>query len=244
VTSNSIGGGSVGSSAYATNLGDVYATLPGGLGDIPLSYSNGSITTSGLSEGTIVHTQGGDYDIVAPNTPGATYNPSNGYWGKKYDQGGPVTYTGPAWVDGTLNRPELFLNNNDVAKIYGLIHTTDDLSAKLKESANDIIQATETLTPTYQRIELSDFIDPQKIDSLRAALSLVPSYQTHLDDILYGTANRILERNIATTVNQNQAPVTIGDIIINNPVGNAGDLAREINNSLRNRMMQLVYSSR
>lgn len=35
----------------------------------------------------------------------------------KYAQGGLVNYTGPAWVDGTPNKPEAFLNSEDTKRI-------------------------------------------------------------------------------------------------------------------------------
>lgn len=35
----------------------------------------------------------------------------------KYKEGGLVNYTGPAWVDGSPERPEAFLNSEDTARI-------------------------------------------------------------------------------------------------------------------------------
>lgn len=44
--------------------------------------SNGN-APSGTQIGDVVHTAGGDYSVVAPNTAGAKYNPSSGLWSIK-----------------------------------------------------------------------------------------------------------------------------------------------------------------
>lgn len=46
--------------------------------------SNGN-APSGTQIGDVVHTAGGDYSVVAPNTSGAKYNPSSGLWSIKVD---------------------------------------------------------------------------------------------------------------------------------------------------------------
>lgn len=79
-SSSSYGGGSGGSSAPS---GNTWATIPG-LGKVSVHVdSNGNTTNRGLSAGTVVHTNGGDYKIVSAGTKGATYNPSSGYWSVK-----------------------------------------------------------------------------------------------------------------------------------------------------------------
>lgn len=46
--------------------------------------SNG-VAPKGLSVGDTVKTQGGNFQIVNPGTPGAGYNPDSGYWSVKVD---------------------------------------------------------------------------------------------------------------------------------------------------------------
>jgi hypothetical protein len=40
-----------------------------------------------------------------------------GYVSAKFEKGGLVNYTGPAWVDGTPDRPEAFLSSEDTERI-------------------------------------------------------------------------------------------------------------------------------
>lgn len=42
---------------------------------------------SGLSAGDLVTTGGGTYQVTAPGAAGSSYNPSSGYWSRKYDGG-------------------------------------------------------------------------------------------------------------------------------------------------------------
>lgn len=50
--------------------------------------------------------------------------------GKKYATGGLVDYTGPAWVDGSLGKPEAFLNPYQTEQIGALADTLDTNSVK------------------------------------------------------------------------------------------------------------------
>lgn len=46
---------------------------------------------------------------------------------KRYLSGGLVDYTGPAWVDGTPDRPESFLNAEDTARIGSAAKILSDI---------------------------------------------------------------------------------------------------------------------
>lgn len=46
--------------------------------------SNGNAPSNAVV-GDIVHTAGGDYEVVAPNTVGASFNPQSGLWSKKVE---------------------------------------------------------------------------------------------------------------------------------------------------------------
>ena len=57
--------------------------------------SNGSDNGTGnaptsATVGDTVITSGGNYQVVAPGTPGASYNPSSGFWSTKLDTANPV----------------------------------------------------------------------------------------------------------------------------------------------------------
>lgn len=66
-------------------------------------------------EETIKKFQGTDkYTVEKAESTGNFFNP---YEWKKYATGGLVNYTGPAWVDGSANRPEAFLSSEDTRRI-------------------------------------------------------------------------------------------------------------------------------
>lgn len=82
-----VGGGSVSTSYSQTNPDtfftsagfDSYATIPGAFGgNVGINIENGKTTTTGLPIGTIVHTQGGDYQIT-----GGTGEAGNPYQSQK-----------------------------------------------------------------------------------------------------------------------------------------------------------------
>lgn len=75
-----------GSSGSSGSSGKVVNVAPGG--NAP----------AGTQIGDIVRTAGGDYKVVAPNTPGANYNPTNGLWSIKVSgtSSGTTTTTTPA----------------------------------------------------------------------------------------------------------------------------------------------------
>ena len=85
--SSSSGGGSSSSKDSSSSKGGSSTTTAtrsdGSKVDVTIDASTNSTTTKGLSTGTVVHTDGGDYKIVSPNTSGASYNPNSGYWSIK-----------------------------------------------------------------------------------------------------------------------------------------------------------------
>lgn len=88
-SSNTSGGSGGGETQQNTPQGHVYDS-----GIQKIIEENKNIVYAeeappGLSYGTVVRTKGGDYKIVAPNTPGANYNPNTGYWSIK--EGTPST---------------------------------------------------------------------------------------------------------------------------------------------------------
>ena len=80
-------GGVDGSSAQtAPPEGNTLAYIPTVGEKLIHSDSDGNITTKGLPEGTVVHTDDGDYKIVSKWTDGAKHNPYSGYWSIKLDE--------------------------------------------------------------------------------------------------------------------------------------------------------------
>lgn len=114
--SGASGGSSKGSSGVSIrpsgSSGTTTAWVPG-TGTITVNASGGSTHTSGLPTGTVVHTQGGNYEIVKPGTSGATYNPNSGYWSVKKDATGTLSSEGGMRLVGEEG-PELrVLNEGD-----------------------------------------------------------------------------------------------------------------------------------
>lgn len=62
------------------------------------------------NESTDAYEAVGEWNAKYPNNPASIQF-------KKYATGGLVDYTGPAWVDGTRNKPEAFLNAKDTQRI-------------------------------------------------------------------------------------------------------------------------------
>lgn len=65
------------------------------------------------------------------------YNGKN-LW-KKYETGGLVDYTGPAWVDGSKSKPEAFLSAEDTAMLKSKIFSNSDGSLKALVAALEAI---------------------------------------------------------------------------------------------------------
>ena len=109
-----VSGGGRGGSSGGVSFGSYTNTawIPG-IGTVGVNISNGSTTTSGLPTGSIVHTNGGDYEIVAPGTSGAHYNKTSGYWSVKKDATGTLGSEGGMRLVGEEG-PELrVLNEGD-----------------------------------------------------------------------------------------------------------------------------------
>lgn len=77
--SNSSNGNNRNSSSGGRSNGSSGSTSSGNLVQVK---SDGN-APSGTQVGDTVRTAGGDFKVVAPNTPGATYNPSSGLWSIK-----------------------------------------------------------------------------------------------------------------------------------------------------------------
>lgn len=83
----------------------------------PTIYLPGSFNTRAEAEAILseyIRKYGGTLDYISV-TSIANSERKGAY--KKYAKGGLVDYTGPAWVDGTPNKPESFLNSEDTARI-------------------------------------------------------------------------------------------------------------------------------
>ena len=78
------------------------------------------------------------------------YNGMTGYsykqYIKKYAQGGLVDYTGPAWVDGSKNKPEAFLSAKDTALLKSKIFSDSNFSLR------SCIEAIQALADNFRSI--------------------------------------------------------------------------------------------
>jgi hypothetical protein len=64
---------------------------------------------------------------------------------EKFEQGGLVDFTGPAWVDGTKTKPEAFLSADDTAMLKSKIFSNSDGSLKA------LVAALEAITDNTSR---------------------------------------------------------------------------------------------
>lgn len=76
------------------------------------------------------------------------------YFIKKYASGGYVDYTGPAWVDGTKNKPEYMLNARQTIQFENLISTLDILT-----NNNSLSSIKDNSTPKSIQYNLSINVD-------------------------------------------------------------------------------------
>ena len=73
----------------------------------------------------------------------------------QYLSGGLIDYTGPAWVDGSLGRPEMILNADDTQKMMNIVDTLHDLDVgvindlyhSVVDSAMSYLYSLSSLTP-------------------------------------------------------------------------------------------------
>jgi hypothetical protein len=146
---------------------------------------------------------------------------------RAYKQGGVVDFDGLAMMHGG-NSAEMVLNNNDVAKVHDLIHTSDNLTSGLlgaskliKVSVAELMDSNETFKKLMTSgLSVADGIPNRNL--------FQPSVQPH---------HHIHEKQ---PINH----VEIGDIHIHEQVGDVDGLARAINNNIRNLGMQFSFSKR
>lgn len=82
----------------------------------------------------------------------ATSSPS----GNSYATGGLVDYTGPAWVDGTKNKPELMLNATDTANLLQTVSSLNELDSNTIGVINQyILNAVSAMSSAYSGLTAS-----------------------------------------------------------------------------------------
>ena len=134
----------------------------------PKVWSTGSGYVSGQGKpGDIVVTAGGTYKIGAdgkgkPIDSGVSVNASDPNWKSKvnaeaeaykkkmgYSSGGVVDYTGDAVVHGSKGRSEVVFNSTDAKKLYELVHSTNTLLPKVKDSTLAAVESGIITNNTY-----------------------------------------------------------------------------------------------
>lgn len=134
---------------------------------------------AGAGIGDIVHTAGGDYQIVPSDTPGASYNPESGHWSVKVDgyASGTTNAKGGLSLVGE-NGPELrILNSGDSILPNDLTHNlinwgklpVENVFSKIKNSENVIHFTIENLNLSNVK-DGNDFINYLNSNIWRKAL--------------------------------------------------------------------------
>lgn len=125
---------------YATQVRDTYGDSIRSMVDTGSGY-DGEILRQILDHGQIsvsASGNGGLYNYLVANESllkpiaekwdrGVSSN--IGYVSAKFEKGGLVNYTGPAWVDGSPNRPEAFLSADDTERIGNAAKLLSDIPA-------------------------------------------------------------------------------------------------------------------
>ena len=87
--------------------------------------------------------------------------------GFKYADGGLVNYTGPAWVDGTQNKPEAFLNAEDTKRIGQAAELLANLPIfNNTSSANNAVSATYGDTNVSVNITVESIANDYDVDRM------------------------------------------------------------------------------
>ena len=86
---------------------------------------------------------------------------------KKYATGGLVDYTGPAWVDGTPNQPESFLNPQDTARIGAAAELLANLPIFNSTSSADNVASTNIGDTSIEiHINIDNISDGYDVDQM------------------------------------------------------------------------------
>ena len=86
---------------------------------------------------------------------------------KKYATGGLVDYTGPAWVDGTPNQPESFLNPQDTARIGAAAELLANLPIfNSTSSADNVVSTNIGDTSIEIHINIDNISDDYDVDQM------------------------------------------------------------------------------
>ena len=78
-----------------------------------------------------------------------TYNNKKHHTWKKYIEGGLVDYTGPAWVDGSPKKPELFLNSKQTQYIRDNLDSLINFEHTLPKSIESLNNLRNNLSETF-----------------------------------------------------------------------------------------------
>jgi hypothetical protein len=106
----------------------------------------------------------------------------NLWYGTKYAKGGLVDYTGPAWVDGTPNKPEAFLSAEDTkrigeaAKILAQLPLLNSEVDKNNITNNSIGDTTINLNLTVENIS-SDYDVDQAVERVKKDIVEAAKYR-------------------------------------------------------------------
>lgn len=155
--------------------------------NVDTSANNYGNAPAGTKVGDVVHTAGGDYSVVAPNTEGASYNPKSGLWSIKIDSNNSANAPSPL-PSGRGNADATDLNNANQSAI-DINDKLNQLMENNAQLANQISAFSSAQQYNYNREEAQKTRDWQEAMSSTA-------HQREVRDLLAAGLNPVLSSQL------------------------------------------------
>jgi hypothetical protein len=142
-----------------------------------------------------------------------------GRYGLTYKTGGVVGFTGPAWLDGTPEKPEMVLNQNQTEDMFS---TIDALDSGLWPNLPEELPALDRLRKSVPKLKqfktggVADFTGPAWLDGTKSKPEIILNQRDSANFIvLKDILGEILDGRKAATKDSEKSGDNYYDININ-----------------------------